>query len=57
MGTEFAVNKHLRDASDYYRGGVMFNLPRVSLTLEQGVLTFKMIQRIREKILSWLSLE
>jgi len=30
----------------------MFNLPRISLTLEQGVLTFKDDQRIREKILS-----
>ncbi len=45
-GNEFAVNNHLRDTSDYYRGGVIFNLSRVSLTLEQGILTFKDDQRI-----------
>ena len=49
---EFAVNNDLRDASDYYRGGVMSNLPRVSLALEQGTLTFKDDQRRREKILN-----
>jgi hypothetical protein len=49
---EFAVNNDLRDASDYYRGGVMSNLPRVSLALEQGTLTFKDDQRRREKVLN-----
>jgi hypothetical protein len=45
-GNEFAINNHLQDSSDYYRGGVVFNLPKVNLTLEQGVLTFKDDQRI-----------
>lgn len=43
---EFAVTNQLRDTSDYYRGGVHFNLPRMNLTLEQGFLTFKDDQRI-----------
>jgi hypothetical protein len=43
---EFAVTNQLRDTSDYYRGGVHFNLPRMNLTLEQGLLTFKDDQRI-----------
>jgi len=43
---EFAVNNQLRDTSDYYRGGVIFNFPKVVLTLEQGYLTFKDDQRI-----------
>jgi hypothetical protein len=45
-GNEFAVTNQLRDTSDYYRGGVHFNLPRMVLTLEQGLLTFKDDQRI-----------
>lgn len=45
-GNEFAINNQLRDTSDYYRGGVIFNLPRVNVTLEQGVLKFKDDQRI-----------
>ena len=43
---EFAVTNQLRDTSDYYRGGVHFNLSRMNLTLEQGFLTFKDDQRI-----------
>src|SRR5262245_50726520 len=45
-GNEFAVTNQLRDTSDYYRGGVHFNLPRMNLTLEQGFLAFKDDQRI-----------
>jgi len=45
-GNEFAVTNQLRDTSDYYRGGVHFNLSRMNLTLEQGLLTFKDDQRI-----------
>jgi len=45
-GNEFAINNRLHDTSDYYRGGVIFNLPKVNLTLEQGFLTFKDDQRI-----------
>ncbi len=45
-GNEFAINNQLRDSSDYYRGGVIFNLPRMNLILEQGILTFKDDQRI-----------
>ena len=47
-GNEFAVKNQLRDTSDYYRGGVIFSLPRTSLTLEQGILTFKDDQRISQ---------
>ena len=47
-GNEFAVHNQLRDTSDYYRGGVIFNLPRTSLTLEQGILSFKDDQRISQ---------
>jgi hypothetical protein len=45
-GNEFAVNNQLRDTSDYYRGGVTFNLRKWNLVLEQGFLTFKDDQRI-----------
>jgi hypothetical protein len=45
-GNEFAVTNQLRDSSDYYRGGVHFNLSRMNLTLEQGLLAFKDDQRI-----------
>ena len=47
-GNEFAVKNQLRDTSDYYRGGVHFNLSRMNLTLEQGFLTFKDDQRISQ---------
>jgi hypothetical protein len=46
---EFAVRNQLRDTSDYYRGGVVFTLPRASLTLEQGILKFKDDQRISQE--------
>ncbi len=45
-GNEFAVTNRLRDTSDYYRGGIIFNLTRLNLTLEQGLLAFRDDQRI-----------
>src|SRR4029453_4987785 len=45
-GNEFAINNQLRDTSDYYRGGVTFNLRKLNLVLEQGFLSFKDDQRI-----------
>lgn len=47
-GNEFTVQNQLRDTSDYYRGGVQFNLPRLNLILEQGILAFKDDQRISQ---------
>jgi len=35
-GNEFLLNQQWRYASDEYRGGVQFSLPKLNLTLEQG---------------------
>lgn len=35
-GNEFLLNQQWHYASDEYRGGVQFSLPRLALTLEQG---------------------
>ena len=43
---EFMVNTRLDDATDTFRGGLIFTLPRFNLTVEQGVLKFRDSSRI-----------
>ena len=45
-GNEFPVHNQLRDSSDYYRGGAVFNFSRANILFEQGLLIFKDDQHI-----------
>ena len=40
-GNEFPVNNKVQNSSNYYRGGVILNLRKTNIILEQGVVTFK----------------
>ena len=45
-GDEFPVAARLRDATDFYRGGVRLNCAKLNLTVEQGGATFKDDQEV-----------